>query len=408
MNPVGLGPNSKKMVAALSKLKWLVVGRERRDGDGDLLEGAQGVRGARRRRRSRPRSSCFPPPTSPRRTAPSPTPRAGCSGSGRRSIRRARRRPTRRSWPASSSPCASSTRKEGGALPEQVLSVAWDYTNPRAARPRRGAEGDERQGAGRPARPQGQDEDRQAPRDSRSTASASSRTTARRMCGNWLHSGVYTEAGNNAQRRNTADPTGLGMFHDWAFSWPANRRVMYNRASADAEGKPWDPDARRHPWNGEKWVGDVPDMKPDAPPGTYGAFIMLPEGRGPALRAGPQRRAVPGALRGGGGADRQPAPPEGDLEPDVQEVLHPTRTSTATQGGVPDRLHDLPAHRALPLLDAAPARRAPQPAPAGLLRRDPGGAGAREGDRQRLAGEGHLRAGADRGRGDGHASASAR
>ena len=41
--------------------------------------------------------------------------------------------------------------------------------------------------------------------------------------------------------RVTADPTGLGMFPTWAFSWPANRRVMYNRASADAEGKPWDP-----------------------------------------------------------------------------------------------------------------------------------------------------------------------
>src|SRR2546422_6907274 len=50
------------------------------------------------------------------------------------------------------------------------------------------------------------------------------------MCGNWLHSGVYTEAGNNAQRRNNADPTGLGMFHNWAFSWPANRRIKIGRA----------------------------------------------------------------------------------------------------------------------------------------------------------------------------------
>ena len=102
---------------------------------------------------------------------------------------------------------------------------------------------------------------------------------------------MYTEAGNNAQRRNNADPTGLGMFHNWAFSWPANRRIMYNRASADADGRPWDPTRAGIKWNGEKWVGDVPDMKPDAPPGTYGAFIMMPEGLArlfaPALNDGP-------------------------------------------------------------------------------------------------------------------------
>jgi formate dehydrogenase major subunit len=103
--------------------------------------------------------------------------------------------------------------------------------------------------------------------------------------------GAYTEAGNMTQRRNNADPTGLGMFHQWAFSWPANRRVMYNRASADKDGNPWDATRPGIKWNGEKWVGDVPDMKPDAPPGTFGAFIMLPEGVGrlfaPVLNDGP-------------------------------------------------------------------------------------------------------------------------
>src|SRR5262249_695153 len=98
------------------------------------------------------------------------------------------------------------------------------------------------------------------------------------MCGNWLHSGVFTEAGNNAQRRSTADPTGLGMFHQWAFSWPANRRVMYNRASADEKGVPWDAKRVGIRWNGQAWVGDVPDIKPDSPPDQFGAFIMLPEG----------------------------------------------------------------------------------------------------------------------------------
>jgi anaerobic selenocysteine-containing dehydrogenase len=66
---------------------------------------------------------------------------------------------------------------------------------------------------------------------------------------------------------------------------------MYNRASADAQGRPWDPTRPGIVWNGEKWVGDVPDMKPDAPPGQFGAFIMLPEGVGrlysPVLNDGP-------------------------------------------------------------------------------------------------------------------------
>jgi formate dehydrogenase major subunit len=100
------------------------------------------------------------------------------------------------------------------------------------------------------------------------------------MCGNWLYSGSFTEAGNNTQRRSNADPTALGMFHNWAFSWPANRRVMYNRASADKDGKPWDPARAGVRWNGEKWVGDVPDIKPDSKPGEFGAFIMNPEGVG--------------------------------------------------------------------------------------------------------------------------------
>jgi formate dehydrogenase major subunit len=99
------------------------------------------------------------------------------------------------------------------------------------------------------------------------------------VCGNWLHSGYYSEAGNNAARRITADPTGLGMYHNWAFNWPANRRIMYNRASADGQGKPWDPKRPGIVWTGERWAGDVPDYRPDsAPEAGLGAFIMLPEG----------------------------------------------------------------------------------------------------------------------------------
>ena len=82
-------------------------------------------------------------------------------------------------------------------------------------------------------------------------------------------------------RRDTSDPTGLGVFQDWGFSWPANRRILYNRASADTDGKPWDPSRKYPAWNGTSWAGgaDVPDMRPDAAPDQgVGAFIMNPEG----------------------------------------------------------------------------------------------------------------------------------
>ena len=100
-------------------------------------------------------------------------------------------------------------------------------------------------------------------------------------CGNWIYAGCWSQAGNLTARRDTADPTGLGVFPNWGFSWPANRRILYNRASADKDGKPWDPSRKYLAWNGTSWAGgaDVPDMRPDAAPDQgVGAFIMNPEG----------------------------------------------------------------------------------------------------------------------------------
>jgi formate dehydrogenase major subunit len=103
-------------------------------------------------------------------------------------------------------------------------------------------------------------------------------------CGNWLYSGCWTEAGPQLARRGTEDPSGLGIHPNWAWSWPANRRVMYNRASCDPNGKPWDLERRQVWWNedAQLWVGnDVPDFKPDSPPKDHmGPFIMNPEGVG--------------------------------------------------------------------------------------------------------------------------------
>jgi formate dehydrogenase major subunit len=103
-------------------------------------------------------------------------------------------------------------------------------------------------------------------------------------CGNWLYCGSWTEAGAMTQRRGTDDPSGLGIYPNWAWSWPANRRVMYNRASCDPAGKPWDAERKQIWWSetAQRWVGnDVPDFKVDSKPADHmGPFIMNPEGVG--------------------------------------------------------------------------------------------------------------------------------
>jgi len=107
--------------------------------------------------------------------------------------------------------------------------------------------------------------------------------------GNWIYTGHYPESGNLTRRRQGVqdpeknDPTGMGFYPNWAWSWPLNRRVMYNRASADLEGKPWDPKRPGIQWNGTKWVGDVPDYPPAMNPKNPKAwlpFIMNGEGVG--------------------------------------------------------------------------------------------------------------------------------
>jgi len=99
-------------------------------------------------------------------------------------------------------------------------------------------------------------------------------------CGCWIYSGAWTQGGNQMARRDTSDPFGNGQTLNWAWSWPANRRIQYNRASCDPAGKPWNPNRRQIWWNGSAWVGsDVPDFKVDSDPAEgMGPFIMNPEG----------------------------------------------------------------------------------------------------------------------------------
>jgi formate dehydrogenase major subunit len=125
-------------------------------------------------------------------------------------------------------------------------------------------------------------------------------------CGCWIYSGVFPDYERNRARDRLIGNNPLQP--EWAWSWPHNRRVMYNRASADPEGRPWSERKKLIWWDEEKqqWVGfDEPDFPPDKAPsyrpakGAKGMeaiagdqpFIMKPDGVGwifaPAVKDGP-------------------------------------------------------------------------------------------------------------------------
>lgn len=117
-------------------------------------------------------------------------------------------------------------------------------------------------------------------------------------CGVWVYSGMYTEDKgkpvNKTQLRDPIDKSGIGQYAGWSYAWPVNRRIVYNRCSADANGKPYSEEKKVIWWDptqgdvtkGEKgkWVGlDVPDFNPATPPtdpGGKNAFLMQADGVG--------------------------------------------------------------------------------------------------------------------------------
>jgi formate dehydrogenase major subunit len=172
-------------------------------------------------------------------------------------------------------------RKEGGKFPDPIVNLAWNYTlpeNPSLSEVARELNGRALADVEDKASGQIIKAGQQLPgfaflRDDGSTS-----------CGNWIWSGSWTEAGALSQRRGTEDPSGLGIYPNWAWSWPMNRRVLYNRASCDVAGKPWDAERRQIWWSEaqKRWAGnDVADFKADSPPSDHmGPFIMNPEGVG--------------------------------------------------------------------------------------------------------------------------------
>jgi formate dehydrogenase major subunit len=108
-------------------------------------------------------------------------------------------------------------------------------------------------------------------------------------CGIWIYSGFYPgpdKKDNKAASRDKSDPSGLGIFPNWTYAWPVNRRIIYNRCSADPKGNPYNQNKALVKWDGSKWITyDVPDFgwkdpKGDMIPPEKSAaapFIMLPE-----------------------------------------------------------------------------------------------------------------------------------
>ncbi len=99
-------------------------------------------------------------------------------------------------------------------------------------------------------------------------------------CGNWLFSGSYNETGNMMARRDARDTSGIGLYSNFAWSWPVNRRIIYNRASVDISGNPYNPLKPVVKWDaeGKKWTGDVVDGFGANGPTEIYPFIMQPEG----------------------------------------------------------------------------------------------------------------------------------
>jgi formate dehydrogenase major subunit len=168
---------------------------------------------------------------------------------------------------------------EGGSYPDPIVKLSWPYSNPSSPGPEELA----REYSGKALRDL---TDPKTPtlvvrkageqlagfgelRDDGSTSS-----------GCWIFCGAWGPTGNLMARRDNSDPTGIGQTINWAWAWPANRRVLYNRASCDVNGKPFNPERKLIGWNGAAWSGaDIPDYKVDEDPSAgMGPFIMNAEG----------------------------------------------------------------------------------------------------------------------------------
>jgi formate dehydrogenase major subunit len=185
-------------------------------------------------------------------------------------------------------------KKDGGAVPEPILNLHWDYMTDHKFDPHKVAKAingyflaDVKVG------------DQEFKKGTLVPSFAFLQADGTTSCGTWVYCGSYTDKGNMAARRSKQDaPNNIGLFPEFAWAWPVNRRIIYNRASVDLTGQPLDAKDWVIKWDGAKWVGDVPDGPwpplqsidtPDAK--SRWPFIMTVNGVGnlfgPGLKDGP-------------------------------------------------------------------------------------------------------------------------
>jgi formate dehydrogenase major subunit len=201
-------------------------------------------------------------------------------------------------------------QQQGGKFPEPVLRLTMAYKDPR--RPELDEIAQEING-------------RDLTTGQRLATFGALKDDGTTTAGDWIYTGHYPEAGNLTKRRDGVqdpaknDPTGMGFYPNWAWSWPLNRRVLYNRASADPSGNPWDPQRPGIKWDAAagKWVGDVPDYPPTADPTKPDAplpFIMTGEGTGRLFSNGVSDGPFPEHYE--------------PVESPIENPLHPTVSAT--------------------------------------------------------------------------------
>ncbi len=185
--------------------------------------------------------------------------------------------------------------KNGGAFPEPILNLKWDYITHHEFDPHKAAK-----------EANGYFLKDVTIKDTTYKAGtlvpsfAMLQADGSTSSANWLYCGSYTEKGNMAARKGQEDAENkIGLYPGFAWCWPVNRRIIYNRASVDLKGNPRDEKRWVIRWNGEKWIGDVPDgpwpplQNADGTPNPAGRhpFIMQQHGHarifGPGLVDGP-------------------------------------------------------------------------------------------------------------------------
>ena len=173
--------------------------------------------------------------------------------------------------------------EEGGANPAPIINTKWDYHIEGKIDPRAVAmafNGYRNEGS-----------DLSAGKADLLSGYGELAADGSTSCAIWIYSGCWNNgeapldpAKQPVGSRISEPEGGLGLNPQWSYAWPSNRRILYNRASCDMQGKPWNPDKKLVEWNGSSWDKvDVPDFVAEkdgvaVPPDDKAFFMTWEQG----------------------------------------------------------------------------------------------------------------------------------